>query len=162
MPFIKSVKPSGKKQAPMPGPNSAAYKKIVAAKKNAASGKTVTSRSVRKAPKTALFSTLKSRQLVIDRVKREIWASVHAINQAIISLALAGNYNAAKALFDFAGVYTLPSPEEAATPAPVPASSAGSPVSASAPPHPVDAFFKSIGIDPVGDEPEPGLASCAC
>jgi hypothetical protein len=159
MPFIKSAKPFGKKQAPMPGPNSAAYKKIIAARKSAASGKPAAARSRQKATKSALFSTLKSRQLVIERVKREIWASVHAINHAIISLALAGNYNAAKALFDFAGVYNLPSPEEAATPAAVPAPSVGSPATQNVPPNPVDAFFKSIGIEPVGDEPEPDMAA---
>ncbi len=152
MPFTKSV--AGKKQAPMPGPKSTAYKKIIAASQRAIAGK---SAGAKKRPKTSLFSTLKSRQMIVERIKREIWASVQEINQAIINLALCGNYNAAKALFDFAGVYNLPSPEEAATPLPAP--SAGSPAIAVAPPSPVDAFFNSIGIRPVGDELEPEMAA---
>jgi hypothetical protein len=96
--------------------------------------------------------------MTVERIKREIWAAVQQINQAIINLALAGNYNAARALFDFAGVYNLPAPEEAAPANPLPAS----PESAATPPtspHPVDAFFRSIGIEPVGDEPEPAMAA---
>lgn len=160
MPFIKSAVPAGKKQAPMPGPQSAAYKKIVAARKNAAA-KSANAKRANKRPKTSLFSTLKSRQLMVERVKREIWASVHEINQAIINLALCGNYSAAKALFDFAGVYSLPSPEEGAASASFPASSFESttPAISTAAPNPVDEFFKSIGIEPAGDEPEPGMAA---
>lgn len=162
MPFInKSATPTGQKQAPMPGPKSAAYKKIVAARKGAATGKSVTSKGAKKQPKTPLFSTLKSRQMLVDRIKREIWGSVQPINQAIINLALAGNYSAAKALFDFAGVYNLPSPEEAAPAATLPGPSPELPASAGSAPNPVDAFFKSIGIEPVGDEPEPDMAAIA-
>jgi hypothetical protein len=154
MPFTKSV--AGKKQAPMPRPKSSAYKKIIAASKKAIAGK---SAGARKHPRTSLFSTLKSRQMIVERIKREIWASVQEINQAIINLALCGNYNAAKALFDFAGVYNLPAPEEAATSVSIPAPSAGSPATALAPPSPVDAFFNSIGIRPVGEDPEPEMAA---
>ena len=147
MPFSKSAIPSGKKQAPMPGPDSAAYKKIVAARKNAAA-QSATSNGAKKPPKTPLFSTLKSRQLTVER-----------INQAIINLALCGNYNAAKALFDFAGVYNLPSPEEGAPGLALPAPSPESSLASAAPLNPVDAFFKSLGIDPAGDEPEPDMAA---
>ena len=128
MPFSKSAIPSGKKQAPMPGPDSAAYKKIVAARKNAAA-QSATSNGAKKPPKTPLFSTLKSRQLTVERIKREIWAAVQEINQAIINLALCVAGTAASK--------SLPA----------------------APLNPVDAFFKSLGIDPAGDEPEPDMAA---
>jgi hypothetical protein len=161
MPFIKSITPAGKKQALMPGPKSAAYKKIVAARKRAVAGKLAPSTSAKKRPKTSHFSTLKSRQMTVECIKREIWASVQQINQAIINLALAGNYNAARALFDFAGVYNLPAPEEAAPAIAFCAASAESASAQPIAPNPVDAFFRSIGIEPVGDEPEPDIAACA-
>ena len=157
MPFTTSAIPAGKKQASMPGPKSAAYKKIIAARKSA-SAKPATPKAAKKRSKTALFSTLKSRQMTVERIKREIWAVVQEINQAIINLALAGNYNAARALFDFAGVYNLPAPEEAAPANPLLAPSPESAATPPTPPHPVDAFFRSIGIEPVGDEPEPAMA----
>ena len=106
MAFLKSIS-GGKKQASVPGPNSAAFKKILAAKNS----KSASSNGGKKKPKTAAFSSLKSRQMLVERIKREIWASVVKINDAIISLAMAGNFQAAKALFDFAGVYSLPEPE---------------------------------------------------
>ena len=127
MPFTKRTSLAGKKQAPMPGPKSATYKKIIAARKRAMAGKFATPRGAKKRPKTPLFSTLKSRQMIVERIKREIWTSVQEINQAIINLALAGNYSAAKALFDFAGVYSLPSPEEAAPAVALPLPSPGQP-----------------------------------
>ncbi len=163
MPFAKSAAPLARKQAPMPGPKSAAYKKIVAARNSAAPAKPAASKSAKKHSKGALFSTLKSRQMLVERIKREIWGSVQAINQAIITLALAGNYNAAKALFDFAGVYRLPSPEEAAPAVvpPAPLASAEPQAREIAGQGPVDAFLKSIGIEPVGDEPEPEMAAMA-
>lgn len=154
MPFTKSV--AGKKQAPMPGPKSTAYKKIIAASQRAIAGK---SAGAKKRPKTSLFSTLKSRQMIVERIKREIWASVQEINQAIINLALAGNYNAAKALFDFAGIYTLPAPEEAAPAVSLPQTSSEPATPVTNFSNPVDAFFKSIGIEPVGDEPDPDVAA---
>ncbi len=161
MPFVKSAAPVAKKQAPMPGPKSAAYKKIVAARNSGTTAKPAASKSARKHSKTPLFSTLKSRQMLVERIKREIWASVQEINQAVINLALCGNYSAAKALFDFAGVYNLPSPEEAA-PSLVPSAASPEPSSREfAPRGPVDAFFKSIGMEPVGDEPDPDMALLA-
>jgi len=165
MPFIKRSFPPGKKQTPMPGPNSAAYKKLLAATKGAAtkpaSGHAPANPTSAKAGKkshklSASFSSLKSRQRIVERVKRAIWASVTEINDAIIKLALCGNYTAARALFDFAGVYSLPAPDEAnALAAPAPASTVDADA---APLNPVDAFFKSIGVEPPCDEPEPDMA----
>ncbi len=161
MAFLKSFPGGGKKQAPVPGPNSAAFKKIVAAKKAAAKagagGKHASGKSAKKrARATSAFSSLKSRQMLVERIKREIWASVLKINDAIISLALAGNYPAAKALFDFAGVYSLPSiDDENANAAPV--AVADEPAGGAVAQDPVDAFFRSIGVQPVSAEPEPGM-----
>jgi hypothetical protein len=163
MAFLKSVPRGGKKQAPMPGPHSAAYKKIVAAKKSAAATKSAHGAPARKGGKKnsrsgSTFSSLKSKQMLVERVKRQIWASVLKINDAIISLALAGNFNAAKALFDFAGVYSLPDGDnENAAAALVPSSApaaAAEPACAEAVTDPVDAFFRSIGA-----QPEPEMAS---
>jgi hypothetical protein len=162
MAFLKSFPPGGKKQAPMPGPNSAAYKKIVAAKKSGTSAKT-TAHSPRsngkKGPRSgSAFSSLKSKQMLLERVKREIWASVLKINDAIIKLALAGNFNAAKTLFDFAGVYSLPTDDDGnAAVGPVPVAAA-EPATNPAVCDPVDAFFRSIGVAAADAEPEPGLA----
>ncbi|MGB8889132.1 MAG: hypothetical protein WCC87_20555 [Candidatus Korobacteraceae bacterium] len=157
MPFTKNAGAISKKQAPMPGPKSVAYKKIVAARKRTMAGKSAARQARNQRPKTPVFSTLKARQSVVERIKREIWASVQEINQAIINLALAGNYNAAKALFDFAGVYNLPAPEEAAPALALPQPSLEP--AAVSPSHPVDAFLKSIGMEPVGDEPDPGMTA---
>jgi len=152
MAVIKNSGASGRKQAPVPGPNSAAYKKIVARK---SAGKS--SKGRRRPRPTAAFSSLKSRQALVERIKREIWASATKINEAVINLALAGNYNAARALFDFAGVYSLPEVEEETekmTIAAAPVVAAPS-IAAPLPPEPgtegidpVDAFFRSIGKDP--------------
>jgi hypothetical protein len=155
MPFVKNSAAS-KKQACMPGPNSAAYKKLLAAGKAAAAKSASSAKSAKKSKFTASFSSIKSRQAVVERVKRAIWAKVLEINEAIINLALCGNYNAARALFDFAGVYSLPAPDDNAGSAPA---SAGEIVEVKAAQiNPVDAFFKSIGVNPPCDEPEPGIA----
>jgi hypothetical protein len=163
------VKHSAKKQASMPGPNSSAYKKFLAAQKgaapNSASGHTPSpsvSQSGEKRHKlSSAFSSIKSRQRIVERVKRAIWAKVLEINDAIINLALVGNYSAAKALFDFAGVYTLPTTDDDAPsapsvsqPAPAPAADAGA---GADPMKQVEAFFRSIGVAPPRDPPEPNL-----
>jgi hypothetical protein len=156
MPFTKSSSSPGKKQTPMPGPNSAAYKKLLAADaKSSPAHANLKGASPQPGKKPSpSFSSLKTRQRIVERVKRTIWASVVNINDAIIKLALAGNYNAAKALFDFAGVYSLPDSEPAvaaATPAPV--------VDGDHPPlNPIDAFFHSIGVKPPSAEPQPDMA----
>jgi len=149
MPSTKKS-PSAKKQASMPGPNSPAYKKLLAAQQKD-SGKS--------APKSSTpsktFASLRSRQRIVEQVKRAIWAKVREINDSIINLALAGNYLAAKALFDFAGVYSLPSPEQE-PPAPA---LAADPAATTAPvddaelTNPINAFFRSIGVEPPGPMP---------
>jgi hypothetical protein len=157
MAFLNSSAPGGKKQASMPGPNSPTYKKIIAATKAAKGGcgKPAAGETARKHPKSgAAYSSVKARQALVERVKRQIWAAVTEINEAIIALAKAGNFNAAKALFDFAGVYSLPVPGDEATKtaADVAPSAEGQPQE-----DPVDTFFRSIGIAR-DSEPEPATA----
>jgi hypothetical protein len=145
----------------MPGAGAVAYRKLLA--NQGGEGTIVATASAKEGKKarklSSTFSSLKSRQRIVERVKRAIWASVLDINDAIINLALCGNYNAAKALFDFAGVYTLPGPEEAAAAARTAVSEAA--VEAV---DPIDAFFKSIGVsksvgvEPGGGEPQPEAA----
>jgi len=154
MPFTKNSS-NGKKQTAMPGPKSAAYKRIVAARKAAKTAAKRERKSSRKRPRSsATYSSVKSRQLLVERIKREIWSSVPKINEAIINLALAGNYTAAKALFDFAGVYALPEPEEEsakAAPAPV---AAAEPAVDDDESDPVGALMRSIGMSPRSAEAE--------
>jgi hypothetical protein len=152
MTFTKKV--SGKKQSSMPGPNSPAYKKLLAAQRSAASKD-----SDKPGPKSGgkpskAFSSLRARQRIVDHVKRAIWAKVREINDAIINLALAGNYVAAKALFDFAGVYSLPAldpePPAAAVAAADPAADSTEYPEAN---NPINAFFRSIGVEPPSATP---------
>ncbi len=147
MTFIKNS--SGKKQASIPSPNSPAYKKLLAAQRPAPAKDSDKPKSGGKSSKA--FSSLRARQRIVDLVKRAIWAKVREINDSIINLALAGNYLAAKALFDFAGVYSLPAPEQDPT---TPALAATDPALAAAPvedsdlSNPINAFFRSIGVEP--------------
>lgn len=156
MTFIKSSSSSGRRQAPTPGAGAAAYKKLMASQGEDDMMDSVASPKADK--KGRKFSSLKSRQRIVERVKRAIWASVLDINDAIINLALCGNYNAAKALFDFAGVYTLPGPGESTAACEMASEAKGEAV------DPIDAFFKSIGVsksvgvDPAGGEPQPEAA----
>ena len=167
MPFIKNPAAPARKQAPMPGPNSAAYKKLLAAQKGAPAktasrhtpAKTAAPRAGENRSKfSTAFTSLKSRQRIVERVKRAIWASVLNINDAIIKLALAGNYNAAKTLFDFAGVYSLPTGDDEPTPSASPSALAPAPAADTAPPNPIESFFRSIGVAPPCDEPDPDMA----
>ncbi|MGA8874566.1 MAG: hypothetical protein WB555_03495 [Candidatus Korobacteraceae bacterium] len=150
MPFTKSSS-SGKKQASMPSPNSPAYKKLLAAQRSAPAKNSDTPGSKSGGKPSKAFSSLRSRQRIVELVKRAIWAKVREINDSIINLALAGNYLAAKALFDFAGVYSLPTPEQEP---PTPALAATDPALAAAPvddpelTNPINAFFRSIGVEP--------------
>jgi hypothetical protein len=107
---------------------------------------------------SSAFSSLKSRQRIVERVKRAIWAKVLEINDAIIKLALAGNYNAAKALFEFAGVYSLPSSDDQPTAAASVSALASASAAATAPSNPIESFFRSIGVAPPCDEPDPDMA----
>ena len=130
MPLKNSAAPASKK--PAPGPRSAVSnskrlggKKIGAAKKNRKAP--ASSNAAKKARRhTAAFSTLKSRQQAVERAKLQIWRHLQEINGAIIKLAESGSYLAAKTLFDFAGLYTLPVEEE------TPASALPQPVKPSA------------------------------
>jgi hypothetical protein len=166
MPFIEH---SAKKQASMPGPNSSAYKKLLAAQRGAAPNlansslapSSVSQPGEKPHKLSSTFSSIRSRQRIVERVKRAIWASVLSINDAIIKLALAGNYNAAKALFEFAGVYSLPcadndstSPALASAAVPAPAADTGGDAT-----NPIEAFFRSIGVPQPCDEPQPGLSA---
>jgi hypothetical protein len=142
--------PPAKKQASMPGPNSPAYKKLLAAQHSAPARNSDQPASKPGSNSSRAFSSLRSRQRIVEQVKRAIWAKVVAINDAIITLALAGNYLAAKALFDFAGVYSLPSPEQepptaarAATDPPATAAAEDPELN-----NPINAFFRSIGVEP--------------
>ncbi len=141
---------SGKKQASMPGPNSPAYKKLLAARPNSKDSGKPESKSAAKPSKA--FSSLRARQRIVELVKRAIWAKVREINDSIINLALAGNYLAAKALFDFAGVYSLPTPDSE-PPAPALAAVAAPPVDDPESNNPINAFFRSIGVEPPSSTP---------
>lgn len=157
MAFFKSSPAGGKKQTPMPGPNSAAHKKLVAAQKSAkaALAKQASNKPGSKKRPGSAFSSLKSRQVLVERIKRAIWASFREINQSIIKLAKAGNCTAARTLFDFAGVYSLPAVDDddaKANATPVPTAPAAAEENAEC--DPVRALFRSIGLDPEG-EPEP-------
>lgn len=156
MAMLKSFPPGGRKQAPVPGPNSAAFKKIVAAKKSRATEGSKSRKSgSKKVARDDEFSSVESRRMLVERLKQKIWASMLNINDAIINLALAGNFNAAKALFDFAGVYSLPQPgDENAKAAPI-----VGPLSAGEELDPVEAFFRSIGVEPPDAQPEPGTVA---
>jgi hypothetical protein len=152
MALQKSTSASGKKQTPMPGPNSAAYKNIVGEKKK----KNASKKGKKRVRASSSYSSLQSRQRLLERVKSVIWASVAEINEAIIALAKAGNCSAAKALFEFAGVNSLP-PEGDENPkaAAVPITGASE---AAAAPDPVDAFFRSIGMQATDDELDSEMA----
>ena len=134
----------GKKQVSIPGPNSEAYKQLAA-------------QNVASVVKPAKLS-LRARQRIVEDVKRAIWAKVREINDAIITLAMAGNYSAAKALFEFAGVYSLPAPDDA--PSTVPAAVADpAPTDNIDLTDPINAFFKSIGLEPAREVPPPQPAA---
>jgi hypothetical protein len=108
---------------------------------------------------SASYSSLKARQMTVERLKRSIWASLQKINEAIINNATSGNLAAAKELFNFAGVYSLPTPDDeeaVAAQLAVPASPAATPEPASV--HPIDLFFKKLGVEPSTAEPEPEIA----
>jgi hypothetical protein len=153
MPLVKSSKHPGKKQSPP-----SVKKPAVKSPAKAASG---SSKANQKRPKSApAYSSLKSRQMTVERMKRAIWASLLKINDAIIAAATSGNVASAKELFHLAGVYSLPNPDEenaaAATQPVAPDASAPSPEPAQV--HPIDMFFKRIGIEPSCEEPVPEVA----
>lgn len=162
MALVKSSRSFGKKQASAPGPRSAASRKSIAAKKAKSGTKSPTAKSHTKGGRSAAkYSSLKSRQMTVESARRSIWASLHRITEALITAASTGNLATAKELFHFAGVYGLPAPEdENAASAPAPAATE-EPAAPSAEPgivHPIDLFFKKIGVEPSTREPESEVA----
>ena len=170
MPTVKS-----KKQAPMPGPNSAAYKKLLAAgtaakstsapKNNHKAKRTGAPKKHRKSP--LAHGSLKSKQMTVERMKRAIWTSAQKINESIIRLAGMGNLPAAKELYDFADVYDVlslgdePAPAAAAPP-PAPAAAPAAPAACATtldgmPIERIERFFDHLGIPPSTAEPVAAL-----
>jgi len=139
----------------MPGPNSAAYKKLLAAQRSASPAEPAKPAPPAKPPRISkAFVSLRSRQRIVEQVKRAIWARVREINDSIIHLALAGNYLAAKALFDFAGVYSLPAPDDQPAAAAPPAAANATPPAEAELNNPINAFFRSIGVEPPSTAPQ--------
>ena len=169
MAFIKNSAGSGKRQAAGSGLRSAASKKNVATTKSTVgrvapgSGKRNGLRnSTNKASSGPAYSSLRSRQILLEKLRRQIWAAAADVNQALIAEAKKGNLPIAKALFDFAGVYSLPEPSEEAAAAPLPVREVPEPEEAQAQGpvigedvDPVDAFFCSIGMAPSAEEDQP-------
>ena len=170
MPFKNSAVSSGKK--PVLAPRSTGSmgqhlvgKKRAPSKRNA---KPAASKNVAKRAKRhpAAFSTLKSRQQAVQRAKLQIWRHLEEINGAVIKLAESGSYLAARTLFDFAGVHSLPPLEEEmaarAVSATTPTDAAGSQTAEKIdlPVNRVEAFLKTLGLDTLAeDEPEPDVAA---
>lgn len=160
MALVKSSSRFAGKSSPLAGSRSAASKKSVSAGKGKGGSKTATAKSHSKGSRPpAKYSSLKSKQMTVESLKRTIWASLHRITDALITAASSGNLATAKELFHFAGVYALPQPDDghaAAAPAeaPAPARDAESPQPSSKPGivHPIDEFFTRIGI-PASDLP---------
>jgi hypothetical protein len=133
--------------------------KRVAQKKAASSS--VSAKTLRKNRRhIAAFSSLKSRQQAVERAKMQVWRHLQEINGAIIKLAESGSYLAARTLFDFAWVYSLPPLEDEAAPAALPASPPAGESAAPQPVNRVEAFLQSLGLNPLSDEePEPDIAA---
>lgn len=128
------------------GAEECGVQRALAAKEGTAGKGRTSGKWGKKRPKAVgVYSSLKSRQMLVERMKRENWAAVLEINQAIIGLAELGNFQAAKALFDFAGVYSLPEPEEAASVAPV--AVVQTQPAQSEPVDPLEALFRSMGAE---------------
>ncbi len=160
MALVKNSGRFSKKQVSVSGSRSAAARKSLAAKK--AKGGTKSSAKHGKSSRpSARFSSLKSRQMTVESLKRLIWASLHRITAALIGAASTGNLATAKELFHFAGVYSLPAPEEenaASAPAPAPIGEVAGPGVEPGMVHPIDLFFKKIGVEPSTREPESEVA----
>jgi hypothetical protein len=156
MPFVKSCNRFGKKQT-APTVKKTGAKKT--AKKVSAAGESSKSKKKR-GRSTQAFSSLKAKQLTVERMKRAIWAALLKINEAIINAASNGNLASAKELFHFAGVYSLPNPDEenAAVAAMPMYGGETATVAEPAQVHPIDLFFKKIGVEPSCAEPESEVA----
>jgi hypothetical protein len=169
MPLKNSTVPSSKMSAPAPR-STVSNRKHPAVKKSGAAKKNLKApASARPAKKTrrhsAAFSTLNSRQQAVERAKLQVWRHLEGINGAVIKLAESGSYLAARTLFDFAGVYALPPLEQETAPSALPAAPAAAQAAPSPSPEPppvnrVEAFLKTLGLDPLSDdEPEPDMAA---
>ena len=183
MASVKNSALSGRTQIEGRAPNSAASKKTVATTKKSKTARMALATGERgglskpgkkSSNASPAYSSLRSRQMLLEKVKRQIWCSVADINQALITAAKAGDLPAAKALFDLAGVYSLPETgseakavilrmepgSELATLQEQESESEPATVQGQEPGigedvDPVDAFFCSIGMAPSAEEDPP-------
>lgn len=140
---------------------SAALKKSNAPKKPKPGSKSSGEKPRKPSRSAAKFSSVKSRQAALEKVKCSIWAALQTITEELIKNANTGNLSTAKELFNLAGVYSLPTPddEEAAAVALAGPVAVAEPTAADAVTvHPIDLFFKKIGVEPSTGEPEPEVA----
>jgi hypothetical protein len=161
MPLVKSHRRFGKKQTATLRDRSASTRNAASGKKSKSGDKPTKKSGSRNSRSAARFSSLKSRQMTVESAKRSVWAAVQKITSALIGAAGTGNLATAKELFHFAGVYSLPAPEDESAvvaAAPVPASQATAPAAEPAMVHPIDLFFKKIGVEPSTADPEPEAA----
>lgn len=167
MPLKPSVTQSPKKPAPAARSAGVKTKTVHKGGSKTSRPKPRASASASKKPKRhpAAFSSLKARQQAVERAKLQVWRHLQEINGAVIKLAESGSYLAARTLFEFAGVYSLPPLEETAPSAlpPAPVTEPASPLAMEKPAptvNRVEAFLQSLGLDPLSDEePEPDVAA---
>ena len=162
MPVKNSAVASGKMSRPAPR-SAMSNSKHLAVKKSAAKKNVKgAGRPAKKARRhSTAFSTLSSRQQAVERAKLQVWRHLEEINGAVIKLAESGSYLAARTLFDFAGVYTLPPLEQETVASAVAAAPSAAAPSPGAPPsNRVEAFMKTLGLEELADdEPEPDVAA---
>ena len=160
MSVVKTSSRFGKKQAPTSAPRGSARK--TAGKKAKAGAKTGGTKLPKNNSKgSAKYSSLKSKQMVVENAKRSIWGSIQAITDALINNAERGNLSTAKELFDFAGVYSLTEPEdENAAAASQPVTSPAVEVVTAEPVkvHPIDLFLNKLGVQPSTALPDSDVA----
>lgn len=159
MPLLKNHTRFGKKQTATSTDRSASVRQPATGKKTKSAGKPATKPATRRSRSSAKFSSLKSRQMTVESAKRSVWAAMHNIMESLIRAASTGNLATAKELFNFAGVYSLPEDECAvAAAAPVSAQDTIAPAAEPAMVHPIDLFFKKLGVEPSTADPEPEAA----
>jgi len=159
MALVRSSSRFGKKPASTAAAHKSTAKKSQAASKGKP-GKQAGSKNskAKKSNKSsAKFASLKAKQMTIDKMKRTAWASMQKITESIIGAASSGNLAAAKEMYNLAGVYDVPLPDDenaAAAVMPVPAPPAEVAAAKPASVHPIDAFFDKIGVPPSTADPE--------
>ncbi len=161
MALVKRSNRFGKKQPPTFRDRGGSVKKTASGNKTKSGVKSPAKPGSRRNRPSAKFSSLKSRQLTVESAKRSVWASLHKIMESLIQVASSGNLATAKELFNFAGVYQLPAPEDecaVAAAAPAPAAQTIATAAEPAMVHPIDLFFRKIGVEPSTGEPEPEAA----